>query len=336
MYVRSRRSNAWTPPAGGALLMAGYVARKVARAVVVLLLVSLAVSSMLDMVPGDPAYAILGDSATPESIAQVHQRLGLDRPYFERFVDWVGSVARGDFGESYLSRTEVSTLIKRAVPITAELIVVTMIMGLLISVPLAIYAAKSAGKRFDRTINALSSLMQAMPAYVSVPLFVYVIVLKAGLLPATGWVGLTEDPVENLRHIILPCFVMSLSIIPIFTAALRSDMIATLQQDFILNARAKGLSERAVLFRHALRPSSFSLFTLIGLALGQLVSSAVVVEVLFVLPGIGSLSVQSINSRDLPIVQGVVMFIALWYVLINTFIDIGYRVLDPRVRMEVA
>lgn len=315
--------------------MVGLVVRKLARAVVVLLLVSLAVSSMLDLVPGDPAYAILGESATPDGIAQVHERLGLDRPFFERFVEWVGNLLQGDFGESYMSRTDVSTLIGRAVPITAELIVVTMILALAISVPLAIYAAKQVGRRFDRAISTLSSVMQAMPAYVSVPLFVYIIVLRAGLLPATGWVGLTEDPFQNLRHIIMPCFVMSLSIIPIFTAALRSDMIATLQQDFILNARAKGLSERAVLFRHALRPSSFSLFTLIGLALGQLVSSAVVVEVLFVLPGIGSLSVQSINSRDVPIVQGVVMFIALWYVLINTVVDIGYRVLDPRVRMEV-
>ena len=291
---------------------------------------------MLDFVPGDPAYAILGESATPEGVVEVHERLGLDRPYFERFFDWVGSVAHGDFGESYLSRTDVLTLITRALPITAELVLVTLFLGLAISVPIAIYAARNVGKRFDRAINTLTSVMQAMPAFVAVPLFVYLIVLKAGVLPATGWVGLSEDPIENLRHIILPCFVMSFSIIPIFTAALRSDMIATLQQDFILNARAKGLSERVILFRHALRPSSFSLFTLIGLALGQLVSSAVVVEVLFVLPGIGSLSVQSINSRDVPVVQGVVMFIALWYVLINTVIDIGYRVLDPRVRMEVA
>lgn len=316
--------------------MAGYIVRRIARTIVVLVLVSLVVSSMLDLVPGDPAYAILGESATPEGVAQVHERLGLDRPYFERFFDWAGNVVQGDFGESYLSRTEVLTLIKRAVPITVELVVVTMILGLLISVPLAIYAAKKVGKRFDRMINTLSSVMQAMPAFVAVPLFVYLIVLKAGLLPATGWVGLTDDPVENLRHVILPCFVMSFSVIPIFTAALRSDMIATLQQDFILNARAKGLSDRAILFRHALRPSSFSLFTLIGLALGHLISSAVVVEVLFVLPGIGSLTVESINSRDLPIVQGVVMFIGLWYVLINTLVDIGYRMLDPRVRTEVA
>jgi peptide/nickel transport system permease protein len=316
--------------------MGRYVARKVARAVVVLLLVSLAVSSMLDLVPGDPANALLGESATPETIAQVHERLGLDRPYLERFADWAGGVLRGDFGESYQTREDVLSAITRALPITAELVVLTLLCALAVSIPLGVYAARNAGKRLDRAINTLSSLLQAMPAFVAVPLLVYALVLKAGILPATGWVGFTADPIENLKHLVLPCVVMSFSVIPIFTAALRSDMIATLQQDFILNARAKGLSERAILFRHALRPSSFSLFTLVGLALGQLVSSAVVVEVLFVLPGIGALSVHAINTRDIPLVQGLVMFVALWYVLLNTLIDIGYRVIDPRVRLEVA
>lgn len=313
-----------------------FIVRKLVRAAVVLLLVGLGVSSMLDLVPGDPAQAILGESATPEGIAQVHERLGLDRPFLERFGDWVGGVARGDFGESYLTREDVLSLIKRSLPVTAELVLVTMVLALATSIPLGVYAARNAGKRLDKAVSMMSSTMQAMPAFVAVPVFVYFLVIKVGVFPATGWVPLTESPVENLRHIILPCIVMSFSVVPVFTAALRSDMIATLDQDFILNARANGLSERAILFRHALRPSSFSLFTLIGLALGQLVSSAVVIEVLFVLPGIGSLSVQAINTRDLPVVQGLVMFVALWYVLINTLVDIGYRVLDPRVRLGVA
>lgn len=314
--------------------MGRYIALKLVRAVLVLVLVSLAVAAMLDLAPGDPAYALLGDSATPEAVAQVHERLELDRPFIERYLDWVGGVVRGDFGQSYFSGDDVLSRILGALPVTAELVVLTLIAGLAVSVPLGLYGAKHVGTRVDRAITTSSSVMQAMPAFVAVPVFVYFLVLKAGLFPATGWTALTDDPLDNLWHLVLPCFVMSLSIIPIFAAALRSDTITTLQQDFILNARMKGLSERMVLLRHALRPSSISLFTLVGLALGQLVSSAVVVEILFVMPGIGSLIVQSINSRDVPIVQGIVMFIAIWYVLLNALIDIGYRLLDPRVRIE--
>lgn len=314
--------------------MVRYIASRVAHTLLVLVLASVAVSSMLDLVPGDPALAILGESATPETIKQVHERLGLDRPYFDRYGDWATDVVTGDFGEAYYSREKVTTLIIRALPITAELVVLTLLLSLAISIPVGIYSAKHAGKRLDRSVTAISSVVQAMPAFTSVPLLVFAFVLKLPIFPATGWVDFGDDPILHFRHLVLPCFALSLSLIPLFVAALRSDMITTLSQDFVLNARAKGMSERTVLYRHALRPSSFSLFTLAALALGQLISGAVIVEVLFVLPGLGTLTVNAIDSKDVPVVQGVVMFIAIAYVIINLLVDFGYRYLDPRVRMK--
>lgn len=307
--------------------------KKLIRTILVLLLVSVAVSSMLDFVPGDPAYAILGESATPESLKQVHDQLGLDRPFLERYADWGGGIVSGDFGESYFTRQPVLKSIKASLPVTAELVFLTLLFAIVISIPLAVLAARRPGKLLDRVVSTMLSITQAMPAFVAVPVAVYVLALKLDIFPATGWSKLGDGIGRNLEHVILPCFIMSLSVIPIFVAALRSDMIGTLQQDFILNARAKGLSERVILLRHALRPSSLSLFTFIGLALGQLISGAVIVEILFALPGLGSLTRNAIVSRDVPIVQGVVMFLAIWYVLLNVLVDIGYRILDPRVRV---
>ncbi|HMG40810.1 MAG TPA: ABC transporter permease [Acidimicrobiales bacterium] len=312
--------------------MARYVARKLAHTVAVLLLASLAVSGMLDLAPGDPAYAVLGDNATPEQVEKVHEQLGLDRPFLTRYVDWLDDVVTGDFGTSFKTGQDVTGLIVDALPVTAEIVLLTLLIAMLVAVPLGIACAQNAGGRIDRIVGASSSVLVAMPPFISVPLLAFAFVLQAQLFPATGWVDLAENPLENLHHIVLPTIALALYELPVFVAGLRTEMVSTLQQDFILNAKSKGLSRRAVLYRHALRPSSFSIVTLGGISLGRLIGGAVIVEILFVLPGIGSLSVNSINNKDIPVVQGVVMFVAITYVLVNTLIDILYGVLDPRVK----
>ncbi|MCU1457932.1 MAG: binding-protein-dependent transport system inner rane component [Actinomycetia bacterium] len=316
--------------------MGRYVARKLIHMVVVLLLVSFATSLMLDLTPGDPAYAILGDQATPAAVKSLHQELGLDRPFYVRYGDWLSNLARGDLGTSYEYKQSVSSLISQALPVTAELIVLTLLLALAIAVPLGVYSARRVGGIVDRGTTFVTSIFVSAPPFISVPFLVFLFVLTWHIFPATGWVKFGDSPMDNLQHIVLPVIALSLWPVAAFTAALRSDTVATLQEDFILSARAKGLSTRSILFRHALRPSSFSLMTLAGLSLGTLIGSAVIVEYLFALPGIGSLIISAINVHDIPLVQGVVMFTAVVYVVMNTAVDILYRYLDPRLRMQKA
>ncbi|HMG40257.1 MAG TPA: ABC transporter permease [Acidimicrobiales bacterium] len=320
--------------------MLRYIAGKLARTVVVLLLVSFFTVVLLDLAPGDPAYAILGADARPDAVEAVHADLGLDRPIYERYADWLGDVVRGDFGTSYranvseAARVSVTDEITSALPITAELVVLSFLLALLAAVPIGVYAAYRKGGAFDRAASAVFSVLMSTPVYVTAPLLVFVLVLQAGLLPATGWVSLSDDPLENLRHVILPASALALEMVPGFAIVLRADMIGTLNEDFILQARAKGLSPATVLVRHALRPSSFSLLTMAGITLGKLIGGAVIVETLFAFPGLGSLLLESIQARDVNTVQGVVMFVALAYVLINGAVDLAYTYLDPRVRLR--
>jgi peptide/nickel transport system permease protein len=302
------------------------------RLVPVLLLVSLGTALLLDLVPGDPAVALLGETATPAQILRVRAELRLDDPLLLRYAKWLGDVVQGDFGSSLRTGQPVTQAITDRLPVTAELTLLAVLMALAVAVPLGIYTALHADGRADRAVNLVNGAFIASPAFLTGLLLSYLLAVKAGAFPTTGWVRLSEDPGGNLRSAFLPALTLALAEVAVFARLLRADMIAVLQEDYILNARARGLPTRYILFRHALRPSSFSLLTVFGLSLGRLVSGAVIVEVLFALPGLGQLLVQAILSRDFLVVQGLVLFIALVYVVINTLVDVAYELVDPRVR----
>lgn len=306
-------------------------ARIVVHAVVVALLVSVAVLSMLELTAGDPAYALLGEGASAEAVAEVRVALGLDRPFHQRYVEWLGDLVHGDLGTSFRNGASVSGLVAGALATTAELVVGTLLLALLVAVPVGSYAAYRVGGRVDRLMTVLSSVLVSVPPFVSGPIVAYVLVVQLGAFPSGGWVPFSRSPLDNLSHAFIPILVLALVEVPVFANALRADMVATLRQDFILNARAKGMPPRVVLFRHALRPSSFALVTLAGVSLGRLIGGAVIVEMLFGLPGLGSLLVGAIQGKDIPIVQGVVLFVAVTYVAVNALTDVAYRYLDPRV-----
>lgn len=318
--------------------MPRYIASKLGHAALVLLLVSSATALLLDLAPGDPAYAYLGVDASPEAVRAVHQDLGLDRPVHERYLDWLGNAITGDLGESYrpsaAARESVTGQVTEALPVTIELILLSLTLALAVSIPLGVYGAYRKDGALDRITTVAYSLLMSMPSYVLAPVLVFVLVLQLGLLPATRWVPLTADPGENLRHALLPALVLALELVPGFAILLRNDMVRTLEEDFILNARSKGLPPRRVLLHHALRPSSLSLLTLSGITLGRLVGGAVIVESLFSLPGIGTLLLTSVQARDINTVQGVVLFVAAAYVLINAAVDLAYTYLDPRIRLR--
>lgn len=323
-------------PRGGARR---FVARRIRKRVTHLLLVLLAVSFLsfvvVDLLPGDAAVVVAGDNATPEQVQRVREELQLDRPLVERYVGWLGGVLTGDLGRSFRTGQSVAEALAQRIPVSFEIAVVAQLLALLVAVPLAVYSAYRPGRLVDRTSMTLGFGAAAMPQFV---LGMVLIVLFAGgfssILPATGYVSLLDDPLRNLRSIVLPCLTLMVAEAAVYRQLLRSDMISTLQEDFILMARAKGLRPRAVLLRHALRPSSFSLITLSGVNIGRLLGGTVIVETLFAIPGLGQLIVQAVFNRDYMILQGALLFVAVAYVVINMLIDLLYLVMDPRVRRD--
>jgi len=305
---------------------------KAISAVVIVLIVSFGVYGLIELLPGDPAIAILGEEATPELIETVRADLQLDDPFVVRYGRWLGDAVTGDLGRSYRTNISVSDAIIARLPVSLQLMVAAQALALGLAIPAGIITAYLAGTRFDRTTTGGAFALVSVPPFVLGLLFIFLFGLELDLLPATGWVPFAEDVWESIRHTVLPATTMSFGVMAIYQRLLRSDMISTLQEDYITMARSKGLSTGSILFRHALRPSSFSLITLAGVNTGRLIGGSVIVEVLFVIPGLGQLLIQSIYLRDFVMVQGVVLFIAVSYVLINMLVDLLYVVLDPRVR----
>jgi peptide/nickel transport system permease protein len=309
---------------------------KLATALITLFIVSLAVYSLQELLPGDPAVAILGEHATPETIATVRADLALDDPFLVRYAAWLSNAVHFDLGRSYRTGVPVAEEILNRLPITLELMILAQLIALALAIPLGTFAAYRARSRFDRFSTGAAFGLVSVPEFVMGLLLIYYLALGLGLFPATGWVPLTQSPVENLRHALLPALTMALPVMAIYQRLLRSDMTATLQEDYITMAQSKGLSTPHILFRHALRPSSFSLVTLAGINTGRLIGGSVIVEVLFAVPGIGQLMVQSIFLRDFITLQGTVIFVAAAYILINSLVDLAYGFIDPRVRHQDA
>ncbi|MEV6929500.1 ABC transporter permease [Dactylosporangium sp. NPDC051485] len=309
---------------------------KLATALITLFIVSIAVYSLQELLPGDPAVAILGEQATPETIAAVRADLALDDPFLVRYANWLGDALRFDLGRSYRTGAPVVEEIVNRLPITLELLILAQLVALALAIPLGTFAAYRARSRFDRLSTGAAFGLVSVPEFVLGVLLMYYLALGLGLFPPTGWVPFTESPVENLSHALLPALTMALPVMAVYQRLLRSDMTATLQEDFITMAQSKGLSTPYILFRHALRPSSFSLLTLAGMNTGRLIGGSVIVEVLFAAPGIGQLMVQSIVQRDFIMLQGTVIFVAAAYILINSLVDLAYGFIDPRVRYQGA
>ncbi|MBK4739317.1 ABC transporter permease [Noviherbaspirillum pedocola] len=305
--------------------------RQLGLAGLLLLAVTVVAFALTDLLPGDPAVAILGDQATPQAVKELHISLGLDRPIYQRYFIWLEKAASGDLGHSYRTNESVSTLIAQRLPVTLELLILTQVFALLLALPLGILSAYRRGSAVDRAIGQLCMTLLSMPPYLVGILLIYGIAVSAGLLPASGYVDMGEGVGGNLRTMFLPTATLALSEFPIYLRLLRTDLIQTLQQDFVMVARAKGLRPTAILFRHALKPSSFSLITVIGVNVGRLIGGTVVIETLFALPGIGQLLVSAVYQHDQFTMQGIILTIATAFIFINLGIDALYALLDPRV-----
>src|SRR6195952_3904877 len=308
------------------------VARRLLYLIPVLIAVSLLTFFIASLLPGDLAYVILGDQATPENVAALRHDMGLDQPIWIRYFGWLWNILQGDFGRSFRTGQTVLQAVSERFPVSIELMILAEIIGLAIGVPLAIVCAARSGGAFDRFMTGSAFAMLSLPAFLSAILLIYLFAVELRWLPATGYVPFTEDPVGNLRSFVLPAFTLAFAEWPVLMRVLRSDMIATLQEDYIAMAKAKGLKPARILLVHALKPSSLTLVTVVGINIGRLIGGALIVESIFALPGIGRLLLGAVFTRDLIILQGVVLIVALGYVLMNFIVDLLYAILDPRIR----
>lgn len=314
------------------------VKRAVARLgelVAVLAVVAVATFALADLAPGNVAVEILGPDRAPEEYAELERELELDRPVLARFGDWLGDAVRGDLGSSAIPpHPSVTSKLAAALPVSLELTGLSILMSLTVAVPLAMCCAHRPGGRLDRIVSALSFGMLSVPNFVAGLLLVLVFVQATDMLPRAEWVRPTSDEglAGNLRHAVLPVLTICVTQIPIFLRTLRSDLVATMREDFVTAATARGAPPWRVLVTEALRPSLFSLITVLGVVVGTTIGSAVIVEALFGLPGIGSVVVTAAQRGDVTTLQGGVLMIAVLYVVVNLVVDLLYGFADPRVR----
>jgi peptide/nickel transport system permease protein len=300
----------------------------------VILIVSFLTFLLTKLLPGSPVNLILGSEASnPEARAALEARLGLDEPIWTQYWNYITGVLSGDLGYSYLQEIPTTTYLAQRLPATIELMILAQFFSLALSVPLALYSAYKANTAADRIITTGSFGMISLPAFALAPFLVFLFAIQLGWFPSGGYKRITEyGLVENLRSVALPVIVLTTGLTAVYTRLLRSDLIATLQEDFVLMARSKGLPTWHILIRHALRPSSFSLLTIFGINFGTLIGGSIIVEVFFSIPGIGSLAIEQILKREYLVVQGVVLMIATVFVVVNFLTDLLYAELDPRVR----
>ena len=314
--------------------MLAYILRRLVLLVPVLLVVGIVVFALVHLTPGDPAAVILGDSATPEQVEALQDQLGLNDPLPVQFVNWFGGVLRLEFGESiFLGESVTAALLDRAQP-TILLTLYAMLVQLSIGVPAGVIAAVRYNSPIDRALTVLAISGAAVPTFFLGILLILLFAVRLRWLPSGGYVSLTDDPVEHLKGMILPALALGISSAGLLARLVRSSMLDVLREDYVRTAWAKGLPERLVVVRHALRNALIPALTVIGTSVGALLGGAVVTETVFTIPGMGRLVVQSIARRDYPVIQGAVMAIAMTYIFVNLIVDLLYVYADPRIRFD--
>lgn len=314
--------------------MLGYALRRLLGTVPTLAIVSVAVFVLMRAVPGDPALLILGDAADAAQRAALRESMGLDRPLPVQYLDWLGDVLRGDLGRSTVNGAPVLDTILSRFAVTVSVVLAALGLAALVAVPLGMIAAWKQNRPLDLGIVGLATVLLSVPSFWLGLVFLLVFGVWLQWVPVVGYVPFSEDPLRALGYLVLPVVTLMLIEIGVLTRMARSATIDVLRFDYIAHARAKGLSEAAVLARHAF-PNAFApTLTLMGVLLGGLLGGVAVTETVFTLPGLGRLLVDSIYARDYPVIQGAMLFIAVIYVLVNLVVDLLYPVFDPRVTAE--
>ncbi len=314
--------------------MRRYVLRRVAAFVATLFFLSALVFVVVRVLPGDPATLILGVESNPETLARLRHAMGLDRPLALQYIDWLARAARGDLGTSIQYDLPVGRLILSRLPVTLPLALMAAALMVIIALPLGVYAATHHRRAGDYLAMLVSQLGIAVPAFWSGLLLILLFSVRLGWLRSGGFDGWSAGPWTGLKALLLPAIALGAFQAAVLVRATRSAVLEILREDYVRTARAKGLAELRVIRRHALRNAMIPIVTVMGIQLGQLVAGAIVLESVFSLPGLGRLALGAISARDLPVVQGVTLFVAASIVFINFAVDLAYAALDPRIRYE--
>jgi peptide/nickel transport system permease protein len=316
--------------------MARYAARRLLEAIPTVFLVSVVVFTLIRMAPGDPAAMQMGrEAARPENkprLEALRREMGLDKPIPVQYLYWLRDLAQGEFGDSLRNKKPTIELITQKFPATLELVAGALVFALFVGFPLGIIAALKRGSGIDRAAMAFVSAGLAVPSFWFGLTLVLIFSVKLQWLPASGYVPFREDPVENLKRLFLPALTLGVYLSATLIRFLRADMIEVMAADYVRTARAKGLRERAVVVRHGLKNALIPVLTIVGLEIGALLGGAVIIEQVFGWSGIGWLVVQAIFNRDYPLVQTTVLFVAVGLTLVNLVVDLGYGLLNPRIR----
>ncbi|MFO1060453.1 MAG: ABC transporter permease [Dongiaceae bacterium] len=309
-----------------------YLAGRLAGAVVTLLCVSTLAFFATALAPGSPAGVLLGNMATPERIAAVNQQLGLDRPLPVRYVIWVREMLQGNLGASNLSHKPVAEMLAGAVPVTLELTAFSLLLAILVAVPIGLVLAQKRGRWWVRPAMAAITVGISVPGFWVGLMLIVLFAVTLGVLPSGGYVAATKNLGRNLSHMVLPTLSLAIYLAPALVRFVRVTAQAVLREDYVDTARSKGLGNWRILLHHVAPNTWINTMTYIGLQLGVLLSGAIVIEMIFALPGIGRLGLNAVLNRDYPVIQGVVLVAATGFVLVNLAIDLAYGLVDPRVR----
>ncbi len=314
--------------------MIRFIFHRLLMAIPTLVIVAITVFALIRFIPGDPAALMLGDMATPDQVAEMRTELGLDTSLPQQFVVWAGNVLSGDFGQSIVNKEPVLPLVVSRFMVSAEIVVVAVILASLIAVPAGVIAAWRQNSATDLVLIGTATVLLSIPTFWLGLLLLLFFGLKLGWLPVLGYVSLSDNFVSGLLYLVLPIMTLVIHEAGVLIRMARASTLEVLRLDYITHARAKGLSEQAVLWKHAFKNAFGPTWTMIGLILGNLLGGIAVIETVFTIPGLGRLMVDSIFQRDYPVIQGCLLFVAMSYVVVNLIVDLLYPLFDPRVVAE--
>ena len=316
--------------------MIEFLVRRAFISAVTLLIISLIVFTGVRMIPGDPARVLAGTEADAAGLEEIREKYGLNAPVPVQYLRWLGLAMTGDLGESIRTRTPVTWMVATKLPITIELTCLSLLVAVAIAIPAGVVAAVRRNTAWDVLASGMSLCGVSIPNFWLGIMLILLVSVRFGWLPASGFVPFAEDPLGNLERMVMPALVLGTGLAAVLMRQTRNAMIEVLSADYVRTARAKGLAQKAVVVRHALRNGLIPVVTILGLQMGALMGGAVVTEQIFVVPGFGRLIVEAVFTRDYPVVQGVVLITASSYVLINLLVDLSYSVLNPRIRVRGA
>ncbi|HEY1933590.1 MAG TPA: ABC transporter permease [Acetobacteraceae bacterium] len=312
--------------------MLAYATRRVLSTIPVMLIVAFCVFSLLYLAPGDPAAIIAGDQASPADVERIRISLGLNRPFLERFGDWLWQILHGNLGTSIFTDLPVAHMIAQRIEPTLSLMVLTVVFSIVIAIPLGVIAAWKHGSWIDRLVMLLAVFGFSTPVFVVGYLLAYIFALQLDWLPVQGFVPISDGLWPFLQDLILPTIALGMIYVALLARITRTTMLDVLNQDYVRTAKAKGMGQLPILFVHALKNAAVPIVTVIGNGVALLIGGAVVTESVFAIPGLGRLTVDAILRRDYPVIQGVVLLFSVTYVLVNLAVDLLYTLFDPRIR----